>query len=237
MAGKPGFASLRAEYAELWRLMSINRTRIPTADGICQKIVANRSRYEAVSRATTVPWYVIAVIHSLEAGLRFTGHLHNGDPLTKRTTHVPAGMPKEGAPPFTWEFSATDALRHQGLDRNTDWSIEKIAYLLEGYNGWGYRMYHADVKSPYLWSFSNHYASGKYVADGKWSQTAVSEQCGAMVLLKRLEAAGVVSFGTASPVQPREPSPAPEEATRGDDAPTGFLAALLAFLRRIFGGS
>jgi peptidoglycan hydrolase-like protein with peptidoglycan-binding domain len=46
------------------------------------------------------------------------------------------------------------------------------------------------VKSPYLWSFSNHYTKGKYVGDGRWSETAVSQQCGAMVLLKRLQEAG-----------------------------------------------
>ena len=44
------------------------------------------------------------------------------------------------------------------------------------------------MPSPYLWSFSNHYARGKYVADGHFSATAVSQQCGAALLLKRLAA-------------------------------------------------
>ena len=68
-----------------------------------------------------------------------------------------------------------------------DWSLERLLYELEGYNGWGYRLFHAHVKSPYLWSFSNHYTSGKYVADGRWSDTAVSRQCGAALIIKRLE--------------------------------------------------
>lgn len=232
MAGKPGFASLRAEYADLWRLMSVIRTKIPAADGICQKIVQNRSRYEGVQRATGVPWYVVAVIHSMESGLNFNRHLHNGDPLTARTKQVPKGRPLTGNPPFTWEESAADALTLDGFPSNTDWSVEKIAYLLESFNGWGYRMYHSTVKSPYLWSFSNHYWYGKYVADGKWSDTAVSEQCGAMVLLKRLEAAGVVSFSAPlprprpEPVQPpRQPddpgvSPAPSEPPSASPAAT-----------------
>jgi len=236
MAGKPGFAALRAEYAQLWASMSITRTRIPAADGIAAKIVANRRRYEAVQRNTGVPWFVVAVIHSLESGQNFSRHLHNGDPLSARTKQVPRGRPEAGSPPFTWEESADDAIRYQGLDKITDWRIERIAYVLEGYNGWGYRQYHPDVKSPYLWSFSDHYRSGKYVADGKWDQAAVSQQCGAMVLLKRLEAAGVISFGSA-PVQPTRQPDDPGIAPQASEPATGFLAALVAFLRRIFGGS
>lgn len=248
MAGKPGFASLRAEYARLWSTMTVTPARVSSADRIAAKIIENRARYEAVQRSTTVPWFVVAVIHSLESGLGFSRHLHNGDPLTKRTTHVPAGQPETGSPPFTWEFSAADALRSKKFDTNTDWSVERIAYLLEGYNGWGYRMYHPGTLSPYLWSFSNQYRSGKYVADNEWSQSAVSEQCGAMVLLKQLEKAGAVSFGAPTPrpiPAPVPPSPAPRPQpplTRpapvepSPPAPTGFwaaVAAVAAFFRAI----
>lgn len=237
----PAFPAIKAEYDALWRSMEVSAARVGAADAIVAKIVANRARYDAVSASTRVPWFVIAVIHSLEASLSFTKHLHNGDPLTKRTTHVPAGRPVTGTPPFTWEESAADAL-HAEVTGNADWSIEKIAYLLEGYNGWGYRLYHPTVLSPYLWSFSNHYRAGKYVADGKWSPTEVSQQCGAMVLLKRLEVLGHVSFGApvprprpTEPVQPPNDAPAPE--TRGPDKEpaTGLLAKLVAWLLSLLG--
>jgi hypothetical protein len=107
---------------------------------------------------------------------------------------VPKGRPPTGDPPFTWEESATDALKLKRVHINRDWSIEKIAYVLEGYNGWGYRLYHPEVKSPYLWSFSNHYTRGKYVRDGSWSPTAVSKQVGAMVLLNRMVARGLIEI-------------------------------------------
>lgn len=74
----------------------------------------------------------------------------------------------------------------EGLPDWDDWSIPGMLYTLEGYNGWGYRRYHPEVKSPYLWSGSNHYASGKYVADGTWSRSAVSAQCGTATLLRRI---------------------------------------------------
>lgn len=186
------FDDLRADYTALWAEMAIRGDRIPIVGAISQQIYDNRDRYRAVEQITRVPWYVVAVIHALEAGLRFDRHLHNGDPLTGRTTHVPAGRPRAGQPPFTWEESAEDALAYDGLSGSTNWSIEYIAYLLEGFNGWGYRLYHPAVKSPYLWSFSNHYSQGKYVADGKWSSTAVSKQCGAMTILRYLTDQGII---------------------------------------------
>jgi hypothetical protein len=73
-----------------------------------------------------------------------------------------------------------------GLAEWDDWSIPGMLYRLEGFNGWGYRLYHPEVKSPYLWSGSTHYTSGKYIADGTWSDTAVSRQNGAATILRRI---------------------------------------------------
>jgi len=141
-----------------------------------------------------IPWYFIAVIHNMESGMNFTKHLHNGDPLTARTVQVPAGRPRQGNPPFTWEESAVDALTLRKIGASTDWSLSGMLYQMEGYNGWGYRLYHAHVLSPYLWGFSNHYTSGKYVKDGTWSDTAVSKQCGTAVVLRRLAEKGIIEF-------------------------------------------
>ena len=78
--------------------------------------------------------------------------------------------------------------------RGTDWSLAGTLFQIEGYNGWGYRRQHPQVLSPYLWSFSSHYTRGKYIADGTWSDTAVSKQCGAAVVLRRMAEKGLVSF-------------------------------------------
>lgn len=181
---------LRNEYTLLYKSCLIRPARQALVDRIAGGLAANRARYEKVAKAVGMPWYVVAVIHSMEAGGDFTRHLHNGDPLTARTTHVPAGRPPTGNPPFTWEQSAIDALTYQGFAKWKDWSIPGTLYKLEGYNGFGYRDNHPKVLSPYLWSFSNHYARGKYVADGRFSASAVSQQCGAAVLLKRLQDGG-----------------------------------------------
>jgi hypothetical protein len=148
----------------------------------------------------------------MEASLVFTAHLHNGDPLTARTIHVPSGRPLTGQPPFTWEESATDALSFSHKAEWHDWSIPGILYQLEAYNGFGYRTRHPGVLTPYLWSYSNHYVSGKYVADGTFSASAVSHQCGAAVLLRRMSESGVIRFDTTG-IPIAAPGPADSHIT------------------------
>jgi hypothetical protein len=79
-------------------------------------------------------------------------------------------------------------------------------------------MHHQHVKSPYLWCFSNHYRTGKYIADGTWSDTAVSKQCGAAIVIKRLEQRGEIplfSERTTTRVTPLRFSN--KEIARADD--------------------
>ena len=179
--------ALNAEYRDLYSTMEIESDRFSDVDTIVDQIVTNKPLYQKVSRKIKAPWYFVAVIHNMESSLRLSRHLHNGDSLSARTVHVPAGRPAEGNPPFTWEASAADALALRKIDKVADWGLERILYELEGYNGWGYRKFHPQVKSPYLWSFYNNYSRGKYIADGTWSDTAASKQCGAAVIIKRLE--------------------------------------------------
>ena len=180
------YDTIKEDLFTLWIEIAIRTNKLASVNTIVDKIEDKRSRYAVIEAATRVPWYVVAVIHSLEASMNFNSHLHNGDPLSARTVHVPAGRPVSGRPPFTWEESAIDAIRYDGLDDVASWNIERILYTLERFNGFGYRKYHPEVKTPYLWSFSNQYTKGKYVADGSWSPDAVSQQCGAAVLLRRM---------------------------------------------------
>jgi len=61
----------------------------------------------------------------MECGFDFAGHLHNGDPLTDRTTHVPANRPINGTPLFSWQESAVDALTLEGFKQETDWLLHE----------------------------------------------------------------------------------------------------------------
>jgi hypothetical protein len=86
----------------------------------------------------------------------------------------------------TTSESAIDALTLEGFAEVKLWSIERIAYQLEAYNGWGYRSRNTGVNSPYLWRATNQYQKGKFVRDGVFDPNAVSGQIGAMALLRRL---------------------------------------------------
>lgn len=256
MGAQIKFETVRAEYAALWAECEIRPERDKTVTATAKKIISNRPRYDAVSRATGVPWYVIGIIHQMECSLSFSKHLHNGDSLKARTWQVPSGRPKVWPPSGQepWDASAIDALTMPGKEfhKITDWSIERIAYVLEMYNGFGYRLYRK-INSPYLWSFTTHYKAGKYIADGKWSATAVSGQSGAMAILKRiieLDAMGV----DIKESEPVKSWPKPEGATLPAPTPvreaarsrtvwsliTAFIVTLWQnvsdFFSRAFGG-
>jgi lysozyme family protein len=186
--------ALRTEYGRLFESCVIRSPRLAEVTTAADKLIANRARYEEVTQTSGVPWPMVAVVHNMESSQNFTRHLHNGDPLTARTVQKPAGRPKAGMPPFTWEVSTADALSIHNLDGDTDWSVAGMLYALEAYNGWGYRRGHPHVLSPYLWSGSGHYTAGKFVADGTWSETTVSKQIGAAVLLRRLAERGAFVF-------------------------------------------
>ena len=188
------FASLKDEYARLFKAAEVRAQHKDAVDWQAAMITQSRLRYEAVGKDVQVPWFFIGAIHGLEASFNFRAHLHNGDyPLKQRTRQVPAGHPTVWLPPDDWESSAKDAMKLLGFAGKTDWSLERTLYRLEAYNGFGYRK--QLVPTPYLWGFSNHYEAGKFVADGKWSATAKSRQCGAAVVIKALVDAGIVGFG------------------------------------------
>ena len=190
----PGLSALKAGYIALWQSLSIRPERAAGVHSVARKIASFKDRYEGVQTTAGVAWYVIGLIHSKEASLRFDRHLHNGDPLTARTVHVPKGRPKTGNPPFTWEESALDALRLDGMEGISAWSVAMVAYRLEHFNGFGYRSQHPPINSPYLWAFTNQYTKGHYTSDGHYDPEAVDLDCGAMPLLRALIDIGAVDI-------------------------------------------
>lgn len=183
------FEQRQHEYAALWATASIRPENAREVKATARRIISEKPRYDEVSRATGVPWYVIGIIHSLECSLSFSTCLHNGDPLGKPTVRKPAGR----GPFPTWEAAAIDALRYDKLDKVRDWSIERIAYMLETFNGFGYVP--KRIPSPYLWSFTTAYSTGKWTevwSESKRKYVSVfdrslrSQQCGGMAILRML---------------------------------------------------
>lgn len=181
---KTDFASLKAEYAAWFAVCEVRPDKKDNLEFYISKIVKGRASYEKLAAATGVPWFFIAITHGTEGGFNFTTHLHNGDPLSSRTVNVPAGRPPIGTPPFSWHDSAIDAIRHDGLHEETDWSVPRMLFRFEKFNGMGYRKF--GLPTPYLWSHSQLYTKGKFTSDGRFDPEAVSKQTGAAVQLKDL---------------------------------------------------
>jgi lysozyme family protein len=188
------FESLAPEYEAWFAALTIRPENLSQVTFAIKQLIGNKAGYQKVAQATNsrMPWAFVGVIHGMECSFNFAGHLHNGDPLIHRTTHVPKNCPVNGTPPFSWQDSAVDALTLKGLNQETNWSIARMLYLLEKYNGFGYRF--KQLPTPYLWSFSNLFSKGKFVADHKFDPEAPSKQCGAAVMLKSLIDRGVSLF-------------------------------------------
>jgi len=199
--GVPYTDRLQAEYERLWHSCQIRPEYERDVDAMAAQVERGKDRYLSAVNGTQVPWWMVGTIHMMESGGSFEKHLHNGDPLTGRTVREPAGRPVTGNPPFKWEVSAKDALRYSDLNRIQNWDISQVLYRLEGYNGWGYRLSHPEVLSPYLWSRTNMYERGKYIADGKFSPSSISTQIGAAAIMRRLAERGIRFDGD----QPRKP--------------------------------
>jgi len=192
------FEDLKQEYEALYAAAKVRSNWRKRAEDVAARIVASKARYQGVAgQLGQVPWYLVGVIHSLESSLDFATHLHNGDPLTRRTGHVPAGRPRHkprgGGTRYTWEESAIDALKMKDFHVMQDWPLARVLFRLEGYNGFGYRS--RGVPTAYLWSGTQIYDRGKFVADGVWDANAVSQQVGAATLLKVLEEMGEARIG------------------------------------------
>lgn len=232
---------LADEYVRFFLGARIRPTHEGKAADLMRVAIRNRGRYEAVSAASGAPWWFIAGLHQMESTYNFAAHLHNGDPLTGRTIRVPAGRPEAGAPPFTWEESAADALVRQQLTGLSDWSLPRALWRWERYNGFGYRG--RGIANPYLWGFSTLYLRGKYIADGQFDGRAASAQCGAAVLLKALQKEGLVEIMTDmvaereetlsdAPVNGAAAAPPPEDLAAFETHPFAvFFAATLPGVR------
>jgi|GEM_PF-283692 len=218
--GRPapsGPAAMMAQYQRLFDTCRIHADKLAEIDAIIDIFMANIKKYQEVGVPLGVPWYFIACIQSLEGPLDFTRHLHNGDPLTARTVRVPKGRPPEGEPPFSWKGSAIDALTYMGYVGISNWTLPLMLHNLEKFNGMGYR--NRGINSPYLWSYSDQYTKGKYVADHKFDPEAVSKQVGVAVLIKRMAerhliklpgegaAPEVIAAETLTPTPPVVPEP------------------------------
>jgi lysozyme family protein len=175
------------------RFQAAKFTRASEFMPVARRLCAAKARYLSIEAKTSVPWFVIAVIHQREASQQFDRQLGQGDPLSRVSTHDPKGR----GPFATFEAGALDALVRCSpyAARWTDWTQGGAMTLLEEYNGLGYAM--KGLPSPYVWSGTDQYRSGKYVADHAFDPNVVDAQLGCAGLILAMEAIDPsIQFGT-----------------------------------------
>lgn len=223
--------TLKAANANRWANAKVTRNFASVARALVEPQA--KARYQLVEKRTGVPWFGIAVIHEREASQRWDRQLGQGDPLNAVSVHVPKGR----GPFRTWEDGAVDALVHCApfAACNKDWSIGGLLTILESYNGLGY--FHKGLPSPYIWSGTDQYKSGKYVRDGVFDANVIDVQLGCAGLLLGMAALDrTISFdGKMPPVAPKPidlPDVHPPEP-KPVAKPSGW-AAFFAFILSLF---
>ena len=202
------FQSLRDGYDRDWANLQIRPTKAADAKAVASRLLNGKQTYQQIETKTGVPWYFVGLCHYRESDLKPNTYLGNGQPLNRVTTMVPRGRgPFTG--PNAFIDGGVDALRLQGLVGANDWSIARILYRLEGFNGFGYRNH--GVNSPYLYCGSTLYGppearGGQYVGDGVFNPNKVEDRPGAAVVLKELTGLDAsIDFGAAPESDVSEP--------------------------------
>ena len=178
--------------------------------------VANKGRYLAIARAAGMPdiaWVFIAVSHYRESSQDFSRSLAQGDPWNMVSTHVPSGR----GPFKSFEDAAVDALVKCSpyAARLKDWSIGGMLTNLERFNGIGYA--NRVLPTAYVWSGTDQYVKGKFLADGVFDPNKDDAQLGvAGLILTMMELDPSIKFdGPAPLIQPRPIDPAKDPVRDG----------------------
>ena len=188
-----------------WDHMHIRANRIPQFDATAKRLCdpTAKARYAGVTDRLAivsyqpVPWWFIAVVSEREYGgpPHWDRQLGQGDPLGLVSRHDPRGRgpflnhPGDTTPGNdAWTRGCLDALIECGpyAAKWLDWTAGGALTLLEEYNGLGYAAH--GVPSAYVWSGTDQYVSGKYVADHDYRSGVVDVQDGCAPILARMMA-------------------------------------------------
>lgn len=223
--------ALKAANAKRWAAAKL--TRGPEFLPVAKRLASAKARYQAVEAKTGVPWPFVAVTHQRESSQNWNASLAQGDPWNKVSVHVPKGR----GPFKSWEEAAIDALVNCGpyAARNKDWSIAGTLTKLEEYNGLGYVNH--GLPSPYIWSGTDQYSRGKYVADGVFDPNAADKQLGcAGLIMAMMSLDPTITFTGAAITQTTtlKPVPAPAKPSITNPSPGSIGAFIASIFNAIF---
>jgi lysozyme family protein len=217
---RSAFESLKGGYEILLGRMELTRQSEVNAAARRLMNFVTQDRYKEVSDKLGIPQIFIATSFEREASSNFNLSPAQGDPWNRVSTHVPRGR----GPFSSWAEAAIDAYTLDRLDRvgRDNWTWARFCYEGELFNGFGYR--NRGVNTPYLWSGSNNYTSGKFVVDGGFNPGVVDKQLGIVPIARAMVAADSSLDLPDSPGTATAPGPAVGAGALDDgDGSGGFL--------------
>ena len=174
-------AALTQDYISTLTSARVIPSRAHEIDEVAKRLLPFVPKYDAVEKITLVPSVWQATVFEREASSNFSLYFGNGDPLDRRTTHVPAGRgPFLG--PDAWVNGTLDAIRLDHIGAMTTWP--QFLFSAEKWNGFGPRSH--GNHSGYLWGGMTAYTGGKYVADGVWNPNYYDQQLGVVPVALRM---------------------------------------------------
>jgi lysozyme family protein len=177
------YAALAPEYATLLAAMRVEPARenelAERAAAILKLADKHRDEWAEVTAKTGVPRLWGIASFERESSSNYSCSPAQGDPWDKVSVHVPRGL----GPYADWGDSCVAAYDIDKLDAvgAPNWTWTRACYEGELYNGFGPRAH--GRHTGYLWSWTNIYTGGKYVADGQWDPDVKDQQCGMVPMM------------------------------------------------------
>jgi lysozyme family protein len=178
------FLELAPEYARWWDIAKTLPDRLDEVERAARRLLddPHLSAFMATQRSSGVPVLWTAPVLERECDGDLARYLGNGDRLDRPTIDVPRGR----GPFANFQLGAADALKYDHVDEVDFWTIERMLYEQELWNGFGYRNKPNPKPSPYLVGGTTLQQFGKYTGDGRWDPHAMDTQLGTIPIAKRM---------------------------------------------------
>lgn len=191
-------------YINLWKKLILLDEKMDRVIRDANIILSGKNNYMLIEKETKVPWYVVGILHCMEASdgdvqggevnINKTSavqdywmrSLHNGKYWSKVNDIIPSGA---RGPFNSWNEAAIDALKNMMCDllKNINtWDIFNISMFYEKWNS-GIAYERIGVNSPYLYAGSNYgIGVGKFQRGKGYVKNAINNQAGSIAILKYL---------------------------------------------------
>jgi lysozyme family protein len=180
------YDALAPEYATLLAAMRVDPDRehelAARAAVVLELAHRHRDEWVDVTGKTSVPRLWGMASFERESSSDYSRSPAQGDPWDKVSVDVPRGL----GPYADWGAAcvaayAIDKLNEVGAP---NWIWTRACYEGGLFNGFGPRAH--GRHTGYLWSWTNIYTGGKYVADGRWDPDVHDQQCGTVPMMTAL---------------------------------------------------